>query len=113
MRHSVFFRYATQQQYCLGQHKFGYRTGVGKRRVEYGNALFTRSVQVNLVGANAKAAYRRQLVRVRKHLGCQLGARANANKVRVCNFAKQRITVQCPTDAFDVAVTCGSQHFGR
>ena len=42
-----------------------------------------RRVQVDLVGADAEAADRRQLGRVRQHLGGQLGARADAEEVRV------------------------------
>jgi len=78
---SVLLRDAAQQQDGLGQHQFGYRTGVGVRGVEHGDAALAGRVQVNLVGADAEAADSHQLFRAIEELFGQLGAGADTDEV--------------------------------
>ena len=110
MRHGTFFRHTAQQQDGLGQHQFGHRAGVGKRRVEHGDPFFTGSNQVHLVGANAKAAYGGQFMGMGKHVSRQLGTGANAYKMRVGHFGQQLIAFQRAGQAFDVGVARRVQH---
>jgi hypothetical protein len=62
---SVFLRDAAQQQDGLGQHQLGHGTGVGVRCVEHAIPR-SRSVQVDLVGADAETADSHQLLGVSK-----------------------------------------------
>ena len=109
MRGGAFGGNAAQQQNSLGQHQFGHRAGVRKRRIEHRNTAFTGGVQVNLVGANAKAADRRQLVGTSENVSGELGAGTNPDEMRIGNFGQQRRALQRAADAFDVAVAGGLQ----
>jgi hypothetical protein len=100
---------AAQQQDGLCQHQFGYRAGVGVRRVEHGNAALAGGVQVNLVGADAEAADGDQTLGAVEHLGGQLGARADADKMRVGDLFFQLVVGQCALEVLDVAVAGGLQ----
>ena len=111
--HGVLFGNAAQQQNRLAQHQLGHRTGVGEGRVEHHNAALTRSVQIDLIGANAKAAYGHQLVRGGKHFLGQLRARADTDKVRIGNLCLQLLALQRAAQRFYIGVARVMQHFQR
>ena len=110
VRHGVFFGYAAHQQNRLGQHQLGHRAGIGKRRVEHRDAPLARRGQVHLVGADAKAAHRSEAVGVAQHLGGELGARADAHKMRVGDLGLELVVGQGAGQAFDLAVARRAQH---
>jgi hypothetical protein len=85
MAQCVFLRDATQQHDRLGDHQLGHAARIGIRRVEHGNAELARGVQIHLIGADAETADRDQPLGVRQHLVGELGARADADDVRVGN----------------------------
>ena len=100
----VLLRDAAQQQDGLAQHQLGYRTGVRVGRVEYRDATLAGRIQVNLVGADAEAAHRNQLLGAVEDLGGQLGARADADEVSVGDLLFQLVIGQCAFEVLDVAV---------
>ena len=52
----VFIRYSPDQHNSSANDQFGYRTGIGIRRIKHSNTTFGSGLQVHLVYANAKAA---------------------------------------------------------
>jgi hypothetical protein len=79
----VLLRDAAGQHDRLGDDQFGHAAGVGIGRVEHRDAGQLGRVQVDLVGADAEAAHRDQALGLGQHLGAELGARADADDVRL------------------------------
>jgi hypothetical protein len=67
------------QQNDVGDRKLGDAAGVGKRSIEHGDAHSARRIQIDLVGADAKAADGFELLRGAENRGVDLGARADAD----------------------------------
>ena len=87
------FRDSTEQKDGLGEHELSDGTGIGKGGVEDRNAKVQGGFQINLVGPDAKAANGHEAPRCLKHLSVELGARANADHVRLAHLFEQRISV--------------------
>jgi len=79
------------QQHNLGNDQLSDRARVGEGRVEDGDALLGRDLEVNLVGTNAEAANDAQLLgRIQDLLG-QLGLGPNADAVHVLDLFDQHV----------------------
>ena len=68
--------------------------GVGKRSIEDRNPQAHRLFQVNLVGADAKAADCNQPLRVLQYFGGEMGASAHTDEVRIGNGRQQLVAGQ-------------------
>ena len=88
----------------LADHQLGDAAGVAERRVEHRDAAPARGRQIDLVGADAEAADRHQLVRLAQHLVRKLGARADAEHVDARQPLDQVLFVQRLGQAGDVGV---------
>ena len=109
----VLVRDAAQQHDRFGHHQFSHAAGVGIRRVENRDAQLARLDQIHLVGADAEAAHRHQPLGVRKHVGGQLGARAQADDVRIGDALLQLGFGQGFRMQLDLAVACTAEIFDR
>ncbi len=70
----VLGRNTAHQANDFGQHQFGNRTRVGIRCIEHGNAASPGGVELNLVGADAEAAYGGELGRLFKQFVTESGS---------------------------------------
>ena len=113
VRHGVLLGNAAQQQNGFGQHQLGHRARVRIGRVEDDDAALARRVQVHLVGADAEAPDGHELVRGREHLGRELGARADADEVRIGDLALELLALQSAGQRFHVRVAGVLQHLER
>ncbi|MCY1446450.1 hypothetical protein D9M71_630190 [compost metagenome] len=109
MAGGVLLRNAAQQQDGLGQHQFGYRTGVGIGGVEHRDTALAGGIEVDLVGTDAEAADGDELLRAVEHLFGELGARADADEVGVGDLFLQFVTREGALEVLDVGVTGGLQ----
>ena len=101
----VFLRNAAGQHDGFGNHQLGHRAGVGIRRIEHRHAGQLRRFQVDLVGADAETAHRDQALGMAEHLGAELGARTDADDVRLGDALDQLLFRQRLGMRFDLAVT--------
>ncbi len=113
VRYRVLLGDATQQQDGFGQHQLSDGAGVGERRVEDRNTALARRIQIDLVGANAKATHGDQLVGRGKYIGCQLRAGADADKVHVGDLALELLALQGAGQRLDLGITRRLQHLER
>jgi hypothetical protein len=104
MAQRVFLRNATREHDGFGDDEFGDAARVRVGRIEHRYAERLCSIGVDLVGADAEAADRDQAPRFVEHVGGQVGARANADQVRVGDAALEFGFGQCFFVVFDVRV---------
>src|SRR5690606_14730841 len=76
-------RNVAQQEYRLRYHQRGYTAGVGERCIEHREPAGQRSLHVHLVGDDAAADDRLQLLCCGQYRGVQLGAGAQPDEVNV------------------------------
>ena len=98
-----------QQHDGFRQHQFGDAAGIGIGRVEYRDAGQLGGFEVDLVGADAEAADRQQAPGLGQHLGGQLGARADADEMRIGDRLAQFVLGQRLGVGDDVAVAGGAE----
>ena len=113
VQNGIFLGDATHQHDDLRQHQLGHASGVGKRSVEHRNAQAHGRIQIDLVGANAKAANGGQLRGFFQYGGRQLRARAKAHKMRALQCRQQLSAHQGFGMRHDVGVAALLQHFHR
>ncbi|CAM4433948.1 hypothetical protein STPA111741_17515 [Stenotrophomonas pavanii] len=106
----VLLRNATGQHDRLGDHQLGHAAGVGVGRIEHRDAGQLGRVQVDLVGADAEAAHRDQALGLGQHLGAELGARTDADDVRLGDARLQFVLGQCLGVRLDLAIAGGAEH---
>ncbi|MOA24466.1 hypothetical protein D3C78_1451440 [compost metagenome] len=107
MAGSVLLRDTAQQQDCFGQYQFGDRTGVGVRRVEYGDTALASGIQVNLVGTDAETADSDQFLGAVENLFGQLSARADADEVGIGDLFFQLSVGQRTGEVLDAGIPGG------
>ena len=110
MAFGVLLRDAAGQHDRLGDHQLGHAARVGVGRVEHRDASQFGCIQVDLVGADAEAAHRDQALGLGQHLGAELGARTDADDVRLGDARLQFVLGQCLGVRFDLAVAGGAEH---
>ncbi len=85
VRLGVRFRNTAQQQQQLADHQFCNRSGIRERCIKHRNTALRRSVEINLVGADAEAANRHQFFCRRENFFRQLRARTDTDEMRIAN----------------------------
>jgi hypothetical protein len=109
----VFLRDAAQQHDRLGDHQLGHAAGIGIGRVEHRDAERARGIEIDLVGADAEATRRDQPARMLQHLGGELGARADAEDVRLGDARLEFLLRQRARVTLDLAVAGALEDFHR
>src|SRR5690554_6976474 len=90
----ILFGNAAQQHDRFGQHQFGNRASVGVGRIEDRNTTLKRRVEIDLIGADTKAAYGIELLGSGENTLVELGAGANADEVDIADLLDQRSLVK-------------------
>ena len=110
MQDGILLGNAAHQHGDFGQHQLSHAARVGERRVEHRNAQAHGGSQIDLVGTNAKAADGRKLRGLLQHRSRELGARADADKVRAVQRGLQVCTGQRFGIRYDIRVAAMLQH---